>query len=171
MKGNKNQEIYCPKRIAILTLIVMVPLFLFGCTSEKDKQIADLTKKVEEQSKQVEALSKKREQDIAKQDMDLQEECSKITSEYIKKTDFSNISHVNYTNHYNKKLNKCFMHLTAGGNGEKYIEGLYDINENKQYGYFVGLDIDNGYIKCIVNNNQCYSKSQWESLAKPYMEE
>jgi outer membrane murein-binding lipoprotein Lpp len=54
-------RIFCSKRHAILTLIVLVLLLLSGCTDEKDKKIAELNKKVEELAKLREEQVKQKE--------------------------------------------------------------------------------------------------------------
>jgi predicted AlkP superfamily phosphohydrolase/phosphomutase len=169
----KNHKNYSSKRgcITILALIAFVPLFLFGCTREKDKQIADLTKKLEEQSKQVEALTKQKEQDTAKRNMVLQESCTKSVNSYLsnnKEGIFGPI--VNYTNHYNKKLNKCFILVDeAYKSGDSFGKVLIDVNENKDYGMY--SQNSGKKSNCWVGDKSCESSFEWDDLSKPYMEE
>ena len=166
IKITKNQKIYNSKQLVILTLMVLV---LFGCTDEKDKKIAELTKKFEEQSKLIEEQPKQKEQAIAKQDMKLQEECAKGAYQYYNRYTFAEGGYHNYTNHYNKKNNKCYILGVEIDNGTT-TKLLVDINENKDYGHYFLLN-NSRLAECWVNDKQCKSEIQWDALAKPYMEE
>ena len=82
----------------------------------------------------------------------------------------------NFNNHYNKKLNKCFITTTAtsfikrkGKLRMEVLKYLSDVNENKEYGIY--NKIDNTEIGCKLLERFCESQSQWELLVKPYMEE
>jgi len=88
-----------------------------------------------------------------------------------------------YTNHYNKKLNKCFILVTVtylSKNEKKSVSykqvQLYDINENKEYGVlFTQIDpfMPTIYppMQCTFLEKTCRSTEEWNSLQKPYMEE
>lgn len=165
--------------IIFTVLSVLTPMFLLsGCTSEKNKQIAELTKKVDEQlkisqeqSKQIEELKNVKEQDISSQNMLLQESCTKSVNEFInnnKECFYGPIR--NYTNHYNKKLNKCFVSLVGSYNGgDTFGYVLTDVNENKDYGMYGQF---NGKTRdCYVGDVSCVSESEWKVLIRPYMEE
>jgi hypothetical protein len=81
-----------------------------------------------------------------KEDYELQERCGKRASERFK-AEFGNYASndkdfnylFNYTNHYNSKLNKCFMLVTTTmipknkKTDHMVIRDLYDVNENKEY--------------------------------------
>ena len=82
----------------------------------------------------------------------------------------------NYTSHYNKKLDKCFIRIDSMNN-QKNRKGeffqyhyLYDIFEEKEYGAFC---FDNtGYIwKGYIGIKKCGSLEEFENLMRPYMEE
>lgn len=84
-----------------------------------------------------------------------------------------------YTNHYNKKLKRCFV-LQSYRNipyKDKTQESsimyqLYDINENKIYGDYFKSDGMSMPTSCIVEGQiQCHSKQEWNALVKPYMNE
>ena len=84
-----------------------------------------------------------------------------------------------YTNHYNKKLNKCFFLLTFSNSPYKIknksfsttIE-LFDINKQKGYGNFsMRPQVDKFPIKCKVVDKFRHSQAEWQALIKPYMEE
>ena len=109
-----------------------------------------------------------------KEDYDLQERCGKRAEEYFKRDYGSGDNgdeHYNYINHYNTKLNKCFMLVTIGSLEKKLIqEKLIDINENKEYGDII-YKLDNKQMHCMFLDKVCRSKDEWDVLVKPYMEE
>ncbi len=82
---------------------------------------------------------------------------------------------INYTYHYNKKMNKCFVLLdtTNYANNEviSNIKELWDINENEKYGNFFKYVKDEKPFACKVANQRCQSGYAWDSLVRPYMEE
>jgi hypothetical protein len=108
----------------------------------------------------------------AKEIYELQERCGKQTSEFFKKEYGNGIASngifSGYQNHYNKKLNKCFIIITSTSPSMK-LKNLFDFNENKELGSFVV----NKYLPmdCRVFEKKCKSEEEWDSLVKPYMEE
>lgn len=48
---------------------------------------------------------------------------------------------------------------------------LWDINDNKVYGWFLKFDKFKNPVNCGVSGKDCNSESEWDSLVKPYMEE
>lgn len=120
----------------------------------------------------------------SKEDYELQERCGKRAEEKFKeaygKAGFQTDGVlVNYINHYNKKLNKCFVLVTGtniptGGNEKLGIgtdKTLWDINENKPYGSFYKFSNKSTPSICDVLGRLCKSESEWDLLVKPYMEE
>ena len=118
-----------------------------------------------------------------KEEYELHERCGKHAEEWFKheygkgsyKTD-DGTAIAGYTNHYNSKLNICFILLSINyfahqkAEKEKYThtEDLFDINEQKGYGSFY----KNGdAVICNVGDKVCPSIFQWNALIKPYMEE
>lgn len=117
-----------------------------------------------------------------KQDYELQERCAKRAEEFFDrkyggeshKTDHGSLQRF-YSNHYNRKLNKCFieMNLTEIYNGAK---GLFirimDVNENISYASFAQFkseEIKDG--DCVVYGKSCHSKEEWDLLIATYMED
>lgn len=109
---------------------------------------------------------------------ELQERCGKSSAEFFKKMygtgyDFASggLTH-HYESHYNKKLNKCFIRIMTFLIREKETEQvmleLYDVQENLQYGIFFE---SSEKMDCLFWGMKCNSKSNWNLLAKPYMEE
>lgn len=116
-----------------------------------------------------------------KEKYELQEQCGKTAREWFSGSfeDFA-VAEVSvtysYTNHYNKKLNKCFVlvkHYTyypKNKQDSSFSLQLLDVNENKMYGIFGKYD-DGRINGCGVTDKRCDSEAQWDALAKPYMEE
>jgi len=115
----------------------------------------------------------------------LQERCGKRAEEFFKREYGNGISNTKdgqsitgFTNHYNKKLNKCFFLLTTSdlpykdkNKSSSTFIALYDINEQKEYGSFFKMQKDNMGFECKVSGKVCNSQDEWEALVKPYMEE
>ena len=117
-----------------------------------------------------------------KEDYELQERCGKRSDERFR-TEYGNgisadkdwNTMFGYVNHYNKKLNKCFILITGTsyptdkkGNVIR-MKNLYDINENKEYASFV--TVKEKITDCKALETNCKSEDKWDELAKPYMEE
>jgi len=122
-----------------------------------------------------------------KEAYELQERCGKSAEEFFKKycgdyivTNKAGRIVSNYTNHYNRKLNKCFILVTQTSFpkdketreelGISTDKTLWDINENKGCGAFLKFD-KGGLMYCEVLGKDCKSESGWDALVKPYMEE
>ena len=116
-----------------------------------------------------------------KEEYKLQGRCGKRVEELFRK-EYGNATapRVIYTNHYNRKLNKCFILVTETVYNPKEIrkelgvsstyKTLDDINENKPYGFFWKLS-NGALMSCEVLGKNCKSEAQWDALVKPYMEE
>jgi len=86
-----------------------------------------------------------------------------------------------YTSHYNKNLDKCFIHisvfkLTKNGEEESVIH-LYNVFEGtaesktSAYGRFYKFMDRTQPPFCIVGDKICHSEAEFDALIKPYMEE
>lgn len=74
----------------------------------------------------------------------------------------------NFTNHYNKKLDRCFIRVTFyGKNHSEYLVQLCDVFEGTVIGAFSSIGDGIGH----VGNKTCKSMDEFEALIKPYMEE
>jgi hypothetical protein len=117
----------------------------------------------------------------------LQEQCVNRSKEYFKK-EYGNgmINGKNgerliskYANHYNKKLNKCYILITSTElirNKENKIENiriktLFELNENKEYGSLIKFENNNELINCRILEKYCNLEKEWNLVIKPYMEE
>ena len=123
-----------------------------------------------------------------KEEYELQERCGKRAEERFKEGYGNSIVSngdgtvimSNYTNHYNRKLNKCFVLVMSTSipkdktTREKYgistDKTLWDLNENKEYGGFFKFS-KHALMRCDVLEKHCNSENEWDSLVKPYMEE
>jgi hypothetical protein len=124
-----------------------------------------------------------------KVDYELQEKCGKQSKEIFKE---KNDGHegltrmgkriyffYGYSNHYNKKMNKCFLLEEIKSYKDRIIDSevetvnndLWDINENKNYGSLRMNRKTNILLDCSVLDKECKSEEEWNSLVKPYMEE
>jgi hypothetical protein len=117
------------------------------------------------------------------EDYELQERCGKRAEERFQQAYGNGISNVkggtvksDYTNHYNRKLNKCFIFVRGAFSGKKKQDNwvskeLVDINENRNYGTFLKSTEDDRVKVCTASGKPCNSEDEWDSLVKPYMEE
>jgi hypothetical protein len=78
-----------------------------------------------------------------------------------------------FTSHYNKKLDRCFIRIEyryfPKDKNEKVVNSI-EIGDGfggKCYGSFVMA----GSLLCEVGNKKCNSLEEFEALIKPYMEE
>jgi hypothetical protein len=150
-----------------------------GCDADRvvklEKENAELKAKVEKQD--------------AALDYDLQAKCAKDARAFFGETweqDKDTIL-LNFTNHYNGKLNKCFIlgehhfnsHL-AGPNGDSWsnMMSLYDVYENMEYAEFgenhytyLKPQIHNTeeVITCNVAGTKCNSQQEFNNLVGHYM--
>jgi hypothetical protein len=97
-------------------------------------------------------------------------------------TDKESATLVTYTSHFNLKLNKCFMLVDVKTSFIKKKSQsfksifLEEVPAGKEYGAYVEkgakyLGKSRQSSICMVENRKCNSKSEFESLVKPYMEE
>ena len=97
-------------------------------------------------------------------DYKLQKQCGEDSERFFKKT-YNDLFEGFHENHYNKKLNKCFIVVN---NTKSYWKSFYDVNESKLHGLYTPDGVS-----CFVFEKKCESKSEeeWDKLVKPYMEE
>jgi hypothetical protein len=112
-----------------------------------------------------------------KEDYELQERCAKSASDSFKKSYGNEGILTHYSNHYNKKLNKCFILIISTTLRKSKQERpslsklLYDVNEQKEYASFFMLTDPMEIVDCTVLGKLCYSQNEWDTLIKPFMEE
>lgn len=114
-----------------------------------------------------------------KQIYELKKECGKSAAEFAQRFKLCD-GKGGYTNHYNMKLNICFIYMTASCNSDKgkddkfWAESLIDVNENKDYANYIGpgqILLDDKPAMCFVGAKHCTSLLDFQELVKPYMNE
>jgi hypothetical protein len=81
-----------------------------------------------------------------------------------------------YVNHFNKKLNRCFMRAYVQERLSLYHDRLVDVNEKELYGSFdVGQELNEKgkeiTVCSVKGKRECHNQRDWEAFIKPYMEE
>jgi hypothetical protein len=154
----------------------MAVLLLGGCDSER-------ISKLEKQNQELQSQVKK---DRAVADYDLQAKCAGDSKVWFfenwSQRDKDTIS-LTYTNHYNKRLNKCFImveyHYSTFGRSWTNSMSLWDVYENSKYG---DIDVNHAvYLKpefhteesvassCSVYGKACKTLDEFNSLVRPYL--
>lgn len=126
----------------------------------------------EERKKEKVPVPEKSAKEISK----LKEKCEKQTKKIFRKQ-YNDGSIENskgtflykYKNHYNKKMNKCFMVITEDGVLERYKK-LLDVDENNSYGS-VRINNEQENLGCYLLEKKCKSEDEWDLIVKPYMEQ
>ncbi len=80
---------------------------------------------------------------------------------------------VDYNNHYNKSLNKCFVMITSifsskGKSKAAKVFKLIDFNEHFTYGIYDEIVTNTS---CLLLNKKCSSLDEWLHLTNSYMTE
>ncbi len=122
----------------------------------------------------------------AASDYDLQARCSKDARAWFKENWSSNDKDqllLDFTNHYNKSQNKCFIfveyHYRTESSGS-WINNmtLWDVYENEKYGTFAENHIiylkpkyqsTDEIITCELFGKKCTTVGEFNGLANPYM--
>lgn len=159
--------------------VCLLALSLCGCDTGRinglEKENANLKAQIEKEN-------------VAR-DYDLQVKCSKDARAFFNENwgrDKDTIF-LDFTNHYNGKLNKCFIlaeyhfnsHL-AGPHGDSWsnIMSLFDVYENMKYAEFgenhytyFKPEIRNSQemIMCEVAGTKCNSQQEFSNLVGPYL--
>ncbi len=113
-----------------------------------------------------------------KQIYELRKECGKSAVEFAQRWRLCE-GKGTYQNHYNMKLNVCFIHMTAScnsdkGNADTFVaESVTDVNENKDYARYIGTGklLGDKPALCYAGNNRCKSILEFHNLIEPYMKE
>src|SRR5438874_10526693 len=117
----------------------------------------------------------------AKEEYELQERCGKRAEQVFTKEFGGGIVNtengqatVGYTNHYNRKMNKCFYLLTYTSLDYKVkaktwstMVTLFDINEQREYANFFERSSDRLGFVCKVGDRKCQSREEWDLLIRP----
>ena len=101
---------------------------------------------------------------------ELSERCGKQAEErYAKEVESRVLVTVDYENHYNSRLNKCFYLSINDGPGSARMLTLSDLNERKAIAIYNhrGDEVEH----CSVQQKECTSEEEWRALIKPLMED
>jgi hypothetical protein len=91
--------------------------------------------------------------------------------------DVTGVSLNDFTSHYNKKLDKCFLridyHHWPKDKNESAINttDIWNVFEGTLLGCVAYSGLDLSVSPCKVENRTCISGNEFEALIKPYMEE
>jgi hypothetical protein len=113
----------------------------------------------------------------------LQEKCAKDAHDWYKR-EWEDVPGPNiastYTNHYNSKLDRCFLIVTSAVFGTDKKTGvaystnsktLLDVLENRDIGVFDQKSSVGQPTQCEVHDVICASADEWTMRVKPYMTE
>lgn len=149
-----------------------------GCDSGSSPRIDRLEKQVDELKVEV-----KKNQTAA--DFDSQAKCSRDAKAWFNDNwsrDKDTIL-LDFTNHYNKAQNKCFIlveyHYSYDKNGSWMNQmSLWDVYENSKYGhvtenhiimYQPKLDTRDSVLGCEIQDQKCKAVAEFDTLLQPYM--
>ncbi|MCK9615102.1 MAG: hypothetical protein M0R48_06330 [Candidatus Omnitrophica bacterium] len=112
--------------------------------------------------------------------MELENKCFLAASDFFKENGF-NPKNCGFQNHYNSKLNKCFINIKSAkmeeGGRLSFHKLLYDVYNRKKYGEYSWKPEDGkNYWEvkpsiCFTLDKSCRAVEDYESFAKEYMEE
>jgi hypothetical protein len=154
-------------------------VLLSACNADR---IARLEKQNKELAAKLEAVSKKT-------NLDLQERCAKQSHTQFLADGNEQDLFTGYTNHYNAKLDKCFMEVTSSagsGTGKTYVPSIYrtvyDAYEGKVYAQYYWRNatgkklwevppMDCKVTSLTGDEKVCQTTEEYETLIKQYMEQ
>lgn len=148
-------------------------LFLSACNTEKVAQL-------EKENKELQARLAAQE---GRNLLDLQDRCSQQARLYFKSQGpWDNGTITSYTNHYNQRLNKCFIQLnaTAFSKGSIFVSVfINDAFEGRDYGEYHSMAKypEEAPAMCTVTSlpaaqaTTCHSQKEFDELIKQYMEQ
>ena len=169
-------EAYNPHMKPLAGCLIGLLGLLVGC--DHGERISRLEKSIQD----IQTESKRT---AAAVDFDLQSKCARDSKTWFSgnwSPDKDTII-LNYTNHYNKAMNKCFIVVEYHYNVGKHLSwasdiSLWDIYENTKVGAFGEMHMDYGMeagVKdrvshCNVGQRTCKSLDEFNGLAISYMQ-
>lgn len=159
-------------RISVVALGVVL-LVVMGCG--QDEKIANLEKQNEE-------LKAEAEKSHTTADYDLQAKCSKDAKTWFNEnwSRDKDTELLDFTNHYNKSMNKCFIlveyNYTLGDGSARWVNDmtLWDVYENAKYASFdethmMTARTDDRVITCELSDKKCKTGEEFNDLVRPYL--
>ncbi|MCX6763153.1 MAG: hypothetical protein NTZ97_00235 [Candidatus Moranbacteria bacterium] len=131
-------------------------LFLAGCSN------FDKISQLEKQNQDLQAQSNNQQQI---NNLDLQAKCSDMASKYFISKGYKTSDGFDYKNHYNSKLNKCFILISTSSDNNNLFIDLYDAVEGKHYASYLGhfncdpvvLSMTNDSKKCQLDSGNIWN--------------
>jgi len=165
----------------LLPGLLMFILAIYGCDSDRLKLATDNQRLEKENQELKSEVAKSRS--VA--DYDLQAKCSKDARSWFNEKwgrDKDTIL-LDYTNHYHKGLNRCFIlveyHYAYGGNGSWVNDMIaWDVYENSKFANF--SELTTVYLKptyhseksistCEVWDKKCKTIDEFNDLVRAYL--
>ncbi len=164
-------------RICMIAFGVIL-LMVMGCGSRDDEKIANLEKQNQDLKAEV-------EKNHATADYDFQAKCSKDAKTWFNEnwSRDKDTELLDFTNHYNKSLNKCFILVEyhhSLGLGDSWVNDitLWDVYENAKYASFAEDHIiyikptastQDRVVTCELADKKCKTAGEFNDLVRPYM--
>lgn len=155
--------------------LFVIFLFIIGCDSaERIDRLEKQNDELQSQLKKIQAAS----------DYDLQAKCSRDAKSWFGENwaRDKNTTLLDFTNHYNKALNKCFIlveyHYTLDNSGSWTGDiTLWDVYENSKYAtfseqHFISFkppETRDEVIGCEMLGTKCKSAEEFNNGWRPYM--
>jgi hypothetical protein len=112
--------------------------------------------------------------------LELENKCSAAASGFFKENGFDP-KNCGFQNHYNSKLNKCFINIKSAKIGEDghltFHRQLYDVYSRKKYGEYSWKSEEGKNFweikpsTCFALDESCHAIEDYEIFVKAYMEE
>ena len=159
------------KYLLTLTLSAWL-MFLVGCDTER---VTSLEKENQELKEKIQ------KQENAAADLDSQAKCGRDAKIYFHENWPSDEKTMNldFTNHYNRSLNKCFVLVSdlfwiKKNSQSAFISVLQDVYENDAVGQFSQTEVNSpdkleGLTLCKVADAKCTAVKEFNDLVHPYM--
>jgi TolA-binding protein len=164
------------KNASTILLIVAVGLLAFLLYSQ-NSALRQERQRIQELNEKVESLSKKN-------DLDAQEKCARQSREAFKRDGWEKEKGALFSNHYNEKLNRCFMQVDNTDTKPEFpvvSKVVSDAFEGKVYAtYMWRADKVKKFwevppFMCTVTlpsgeDKDCHSSDEFDALVKAYLE-
>lgn len=154
---------------------IIFTLFLCGCNQDR-------LARLEQENKELRAELEKQKQAV---NLDLQAKCATQARSVFREQGWDKEQLASYTNHYHRKLNKCFIEIsnTAMHNNVPSANiALQDAFEGRPYGEYAWVnpqqkkywEVKPFMCKVTLLSGEekiCVSQDEFEKLIRPYMEQ
>jgi hypothetical protein len=154
-------------------------MLLGACSSDRIAQL-------EKQNKEIRAEFDRQKTLV---DLDTQSKCSNAALAFFRRqwSSDKDTALLDYTNHFNKALGKCFILVEWHQNSNTVFKGfawynniqLYDVLENNQYADFaehhitavVGTEVKatDSVLRCNVDGAECKTSKEFNEKTRHYM--